>query len=220
MEYVMCQDGSRRLRPSNTYNPRAWRWLNIKQAAAKKCLVKAINREEAFCFRPYSYTPWGITTTQLFCEESEKINLPSRETYPPKAQTQLAIMAPSLLHNKMESMESIRDYNPQRVLRQLGYEQGTIGISGDATCSSALNTKNMSVGEGRHQILMEAERYSARGWDKLGSYHLGKFCFGRSMWSTQTCIQITRKSLLERAMPTSIKAKDLYYGSGRRSALW
>lgn len=46
--------------------------------------MKVINREETFCFRPYSYIPRGITKPQLFREESEEINLLPRETYPPK----------------------------------------------------------------------------------------------------------------------------------------
>lgn len=39
MEETMCQDGSRRLRPSNTYKPQTWMWLNAKQVES---LVKAI----------------------------------------------------------------------------------------------------------------------------------------------------------------------------------
>lgn len=49
LEEVVSPDDSMRLRPLNTYKPQALRWLNAKQVA-NKSPVKAINKEEAFCF--------------------------------------------------------------------------------------------------------------------------------------------------------------------------
>lgn len=51
MEEMIVADGSRGMRPSITYNPRAWRWLNAKQPA-NKSLVKVVDKEEGFYFRP------------------------------------------------------------------------------------------------------------------------------------------------------------------------
>lgn len=67
MEEEVFLDGSRGMGPSNTYKPRTWRWLNAKHAL-NKLLEKAINKDEAFCFRPYSYAPRG--TTKPNCSRS------------------------------------------------------------------------------------------------------------------------------------------------------
>lgn len=45
--------GSRGMRPSNTYKPRAQRWLNAKQSV-NKSHVNLINKEEGFCSGPIS----------------------------------------------------------------------------------------------------------------------------------------------------------------------
>lgn len=66
----MFPDRSSGIRPSNTYMPRPWRWLNVKQAL-NKSLAKVIDKEEAFCFRSYSYMPRGIKRPQLFVELNE-----------------------------------------------------------------------------------------------------------------------------------------------------
>lgn len=48
MEETVCLDGSRRMRPSNLAKV-----AHIKQALSKS-LAKVIERQEAFCFKPYS----------------------------------------------------------------------------------------------------------------------------------------------------------------------
>lgn len=52
-----------------------------------------------------------------------------REEIPLKAQTLLTIVVPTLLPTKVETRENIKVYNLKRVLRQLGYDQGTMMIS-------------------------------------------------------------------------------------------
>lgn len=56
MEETVFPDGSIRMRSSTIYKPLAWRSLNAKQASNKPP-VKVIDKEDAFCFKPYSYTP-------------------------------------------------------------------------------------------------------------------------------------------------------------------
>lgn len=46
MEEAVFPDYWRGMRPFNTYNPQAWRWLNAKQAS-NKSLVKVIDKEDA-----------------------------------------------------------------------------------------------------------------------------------------------------------------------------
>lgn len=81
MENVLLSDSSRRMRLSNTYKPRAWRWLNTKQAS-NKSLVKLIDKEEGFCFSPCSYTLPDITNPMLFDEVGEETGLVPQETCP------------------------------------------------------------------------------------------------------------------------------------------
>lgn len=82
------------MRPSNTYNPLALRWLNIKQAL-NKSLTKVIDKEEAFCFSPYSYTPKGIMKAQLFGELNEEVILVPQEARSPKVETLLVFVVPT-----------------------------------------------------------------------------------------------------------------------------
>lgn len=42
----------------------------------------------------------------------------------------LATVAPTLLPTKLEIRESVTVYNPQRVVRQLGYDQGADDLGG------------------------------------------------------------------------------------------
>lgn len=90
MEVAVYQNGSKRLRPSKIYKPRTWRWLNGKQVTGKS-IVKATNREKAFYFRPYSYTPRGITSAQLFEQEREENSLEPQEAFRLKSRTLMTI---------------------------------------------------------------------------------------------------------------------------------
>lgn len=48
--------------------------------AANKSLEKVIDKEDGFCFRPYSYIPWWITKIVLFGEMNEETRPTTRET--------------------------------------------------------------------------------------------------------------------------------------------
>lgn len=104
-------------------------WLNVKQAASK-FLAEVVDKEQVFYFRPYSYTPKGITKAYFFEDNSGEISLVPLGFCPMRSQTTLVVVAPSLLPNKLESRESVALYNPKRVFRQLGYDQGAVIISG------------------------------------------------------------------------------------------
>lgn len=114
MEEVMLANGSRGTKHSNTYKPRAWIWLNSKQAT-NKSLAKVIDKEERFCFRPYSYTPQGIMKPLLFDGMNEEIGLIPLETCVVRAKILLVIVAPMLIPCKLESTKDVLVYNPQRV---------------------------------------------------------------------------------------------------------
>lgn len=56
------------------YKPRALRWLNTKPLA-RKSLLKVLDKEENFCFSPYSYTLRGMYKLTLFEKFNEEIEL-------------------------------------------------------------------------------------------------------------------------------------------------
>lgn len=85
-------------------------------------MAEVIDKEEGFCFSPYTCTPMGIIKAQLFGELNEEINLVPLEACSLKALTLPMMMAPTLLPCKLESGECISVYNPQRVLQQLKYD--------------------------------------------------------------------------------------------------
>lgn len=78
--------------------------------------------------------PQGITKPQLFGELNEEENPMPHKSCPPKGQTQLAVVAATLLLCKLEPGENIAIYNPQTVLRQFGRIRG----SPDISCSVAV----------------------------------------------------------------------------------
>lgn len=44
LDEVMASDRSRRLKPSDTYKPRAWQWINVTRVASKS-LKKVVDKE-------------------------------------------------------------------------------------------------------------------------------------------------------------------------------
>lgn len=70
-----------------------------------------------------------------------------------KALLYLAIAAPDLLPSKSESKKAVVSYNPQRVLRQLGYDKWTMMISWEMGNSSMLNVETRFIRDRSDQIL-------------------------------------------------------------------
>lgn len=69
-EEAVFSDGLRGMRPSNTYKPQPLKWQKAKHTS-NKSIEKVIDKENAFGFKPYSYTPPGIARPQLFKEMNE-----------------------------------------------------------------------------------------------------------------------------------------------------
>lgn len=79
-----------------------------------------------------------------------------------KAQTLLAMVPPTLFPTNLETGESVAVYNPQKVLRQLGYDHSVVMISGELATSSACLLK---------QSLLARALLGLAGMDRL-------FCLG------------------------------------------
>lgn len=54
--------------------------------------------------------------------------------------------------------------NPQRVLRQLGYDEGVVPTNDDISYNSALGIENRFVTEGRKEVLMALRGYFVQDW--------------------------------------------------------
>lgn len=66
--------------------------------------------------------------------------------------TWLAIIVPTLLPFITESKVGVVSYNPQRVMRQLGYDQSAIQISGEMGCSSSTTAEAQFIGQGKTHV--------------------------------------------------------------------
>lgn len=64
----------------------------------------------------------------------------------------LDVIAPTSLSSKLESGESMMTYNPQRKLRQFGYDQGATWMAG-GNCVKVWEVKISYVRDGRDCLL-------------------------------------------------------------------
>lgn len=110
-------------KPDKPHQPRPIRWENVKQNKNKK-LSKGIYIEKNFNFQLYPFTPRGICKLQLYDDNRANLHFMPRNAIPLKVQFWLVIIAPTLMPFKSQIMEGTVSYNLQRVLRQLGYDQG------------------------------------------------------------------------------------------------
>lgn len=69
------------------------------------------------------------------------IMLMPMEAIPVKASFWLGIVAPTLLSSNCKSKEGVVSYNPQRVMRQLGYDQRSVMFPSEMAYSSVLNSE-------------------------------------------------------------------------------
>lgn len=95
---------------------------------------------------------------QIFEEVSLEVDLVPRSPFPVKAQFFLGVIAPSLLPFMLESKKRVTVYNPQRVIHQFGYNQGTVTLIGELSTSSALLAGMRFTGHGLSQIFYRRER--------------------------------------------------------------
>lgn len=131
---------------------RAQRWSNLKQLRAKD-LVEYIDSEKHFSFRSYEYTPRGMAEVRLYANIGGNLVYLAAWGIPAGFTEWLAIIAPSLLSFIKESKIGVVSYNPQRVMRQLGYDQFAIQPSKEMGCSDSATTESQFVGQGKAHIV-------------------------------------------------------------------
>lgn len=152
MEEIVLADGSKGTRPSNTHKPRVWRWLNAKESA-NKCLFKVLNKEESFCFQPYSYTPPGIMKPTLFKDANEELVLVPREACSRRALKLLVIMALTLPPCKLKSERKPTGVWPRKGLNEWWY-----------LLLQRVSDRELIHHRGRMEIIPGDERIFSRGW--------------------------------------------------------
>lgn len=86
------------------------------------------------------YVPTGIHRVQLSKNANLEVSLVPQSLVPTKAQFFLNVVAPTLLPFMLESKKGVTVYNPQRVMHQFGYDQGTVVLTGELSLSSASDT--------------------------------------------------------------------------------
>lgn len=156
IEEMILVDASRGIRPCNTYKTQAWRWVNIKQPAKRSLVKMTYKKEGVLCFRPYSYTPWSITTPTCWARQwGTGLSLARRalkeiwhywllwfRLAPMQAQIQGVCL----------NLQSLKGVAPT------GIRLGTVWMSGDVSYSNALVTEYKFVGKGSMEIFAGAER--------------------------------------------------------------
>lgn len=79
----------------------------------------------------------------------------------------MTIVAPTLLPTKSESCEGLAVYNSQRVMRQLGYVQGTVRISEDMNTYDVIVVEAF-IGKGKDQILAATDKLFRPALGRVG----------------------------------------------------
>lgn len=100
IEEAVFSDGSRgrdHLTPMDSSLEKAQCEVGLQQS-----LAKVINKEYAFCFRSYSYTPRGITKSQLLVEMNEEVSVIPPQACPSRAHTLVVNSGPYLAIFKLE----------------------------------------------------------------------------------------------------------------------
>lgn len=89
----------------------------------------SVTREEEFTFLLYIHTPLGVAPLSLYEEHNQYILLSWRDNLEPLAVVMAAIVSLGPLPYKLG--EGAVMYSSQRVLRQMGYDQGAVSITRD-----------------------------------------------------------------------------------------
>lgn len=98
-------------RKGSHYKSRGLRWSSVK-ATDKKTLSRVIDVEKNYSFKPYSYTPRGVTPLLFYSDSSRGVSMVPRVDIPPAVCFLLAIVIPALLGSKLETKESVMSYSP------------------------------------------------------------------------------------------------------------
>lgn len=149
MMTVENENGIIRSVPDRPEKNRAQRWSNLKQLRGKD-LVEYIDSEKHFSFRIYRSTGGGCEVVCGFWEQPRGISA--------DLLTWLAIITPTLLPLIIESKAGTANYNPQRVMRQLGYNQSVVQLSEEMGCSDSVTVESQFIGDGKAHMVSKFQK--------------------------------------------------------------
>lgn len=114
-----------------------------------KSLLKAIDNKKCFNFSAICLYIARYFSTQLFRIHNGEIILSLQEAIFAIDFAVIGIVAPTLSPIKSELGEDVAIYNLQGVMRQLGYDQGSVRVSRDTGTSNALVAEARREGKGQ-----------------------------------------------------------------------
>lgn len=152
MRTIEEEDGIVKMVPNKPARMRAQRWSNLKQQRGKD-LVDFIDSEKHFSLHPYGLTSRGIVEAKLYEPLEGKLVDVSAQRVSAELVRWMAIITPTLLPFVTKSKAGAVSYNPQRVMRQLGYDQSAIQVSGETGCSNSSLVESQFVGDGKGLII-------------------------------------------------------------------
>lgn len=156
MMTVEDENGIVRSVPNKPEEMRAQRWSNLKQLKGKN-LVEFIDSEKHFSFRLYGYTPREISEVKLYASSGSSFGCPRKDDFI-GARGLASDHCPHAPPFMTESKTGIVSYNPQRVMRQLGYDQSAIKIRGEMAYSSSATAESQFIGQGRTHIVSKFKK--------------------------------------------------------------
>lgn len=122
--------------------------------------------EKNFDFYSYLYTPRGVSTLQFYKEDDNMVKFIQRDKITKRVCFLLAVVAPALLPQKLETEGSVTSYNPQRIIQQFGSDQGAIVVAGDMSLSGK-NSEAKFINEGQDKFCLLLNNSFAQGEEDL-----------------------------------------------------
>lgn len=130
------EDGENVERLDRLYQTLASRWSGIKQTKIRSRAMPSILRRTLSPDLILSLC--SVAELQLYADLGGNTILLSKDEVGMKILIWLAIMSPTLIPLVTNTTDGVISYNPQRVMRQLGYDQLTVMVTGEMGYSNLL----------------------------------------------------------------------------------
>lgn len=143
------------------------------EAAQEQKLGKIYWFSEAFCFPSLYIRSPRKCRGKVVCTVKRKCYRYLNSGNPDEQMTWLAISSPTLLSFITESRSGVISYKPQRILRQLGYNQSAIRSTGEIGSSDSINAQSQFIGLRKHILSKNFMSPTGQGHWGLGKVSRG-----------------------------------------------
>lgn len=212
------EDGIVRTVPDKPARMRAQRWSNLKQQKGKD-LMDYIDSEKHFCFRPYGSTPRGVVEAKLYAPLGGKTVEVSAKRVSAELVSWMTMVAPTLLPFITESKTGAVSYNPQRVMRQLGYDQSAVQISGGTGYSDSSLVESQFVGDGKSLVISKFKTVFWPSGARVGVKTPGGSVYWRTLLH-QLCVFVEQQSKESLLIPKvlTVYCNDAFLRARKKAA--